>query len=376
VLLLGAAGAASGKSSGRNCSGALPPGPTSLPGAVVVTTDCGLFRLGTDGSVTYEGRWKSPVPPAARAYWMDLTWYGIERGHIVIGRGTKRLWRSHDTYPGGRRVDVQGIALGRRELAFTLCRGRQYLLFVARFGGREHLVATGEWPLAFAGGRLVTWRERGKDLLLRTDRTVRFLAHAIEPQVDRKSRMVVFRSKRWLFAFDAVRVRALASLPKLGVTGVPAVEPLGKLVAVHDRRRLVVLDYDGHVLASTAVPRHRGFADAVSSSLVANEDGTAVAYTATHYGSGSHENVYVLRAGEKKARALFSESLDGLDAGGCGRGAWVAWQGPWLLYANTQQRAAVVDSSAKIPAIELGDVIAKLPGIRTDGEGSFDVEWA
>ena len=44
---------------------------------------------------------------------MDLSWYGIAHRHLLIGRGMKRLWRSHDAYPGGKRVDVNGIALSR-----------------------------------------------------------------------------------------------------------------------------------------------------------------------------------------------------------------------------------------------------------------------
>ncbi len=312
---------------------------------------------------------------------MDLTWYGLVRRHLLIGRGMKRLWRSHDAYPGPRSGDVGAIALGRHALAFNFSEGRKSRLFLAPYGGRELVIAAGEIPLEFTGsGALVTWRERGGALFLRSEngRLIRRLAvRAIEPQVERESRMVLFRSAGHLFAFDGVRVRSLGALDKLGVTGVPVVEPLGRLIAVHDRRRLVVVDYEGRVFASTPVPRKRGFADGVSSPVIANADGTSVAYTATHYGSGSHETVYLLRAGERKARPLFSESLDGLDvAGGCGRGAWVAWQGQWLLYANAEQRAAVIDSSGQAQAVELGDVIAKLPGIRTDGEGAFDVAWA
>lgn len=345
-----------------------------------MTTDCGRFRLEPDGSVVYAGRWKSPVPAVARGYWMDLTWYGRSHGHLLIGRGMERLWRSHGTYPGIRSGDVGAVALGRRALAFNFYEGRKSRLFLARYGGRERATAAGEIPLEFTGsGALVTWRERGGALFLRSEsgRFLRRLARrAIEPQVDRESRTVIYRFEGRLFAFDGVRARSLGSLHKLGVTGVPVVEPLGRLIAVHDRRRLVVLDYQGRVFASTPVPRKSGFADGVSSSVVANAEGSAVAYTATHYGSGSHETVYVLRAGERIARPLFSEGLDGLDAGGCGGTAWLAWQRGWLLYANAQQRASVVDSSGQAPAVELGDVVAQLPGIRTDGEGVFDVAWS
>lgn len=372
ALLVAAAGAASGKSSGRNCSGALPQGPPSLPAAVVVTTDCGLFRLGTDGSVNYAGRWKSPVPRVARAYWpLDLKWYGLDHGHVLIGRGMKQLWRSHDAYPGGRRLDVEGVALGRHKLAFTLYRRRRSTLFVARFGGREHRVADGEWPLAFTHSGLVTFR--GKTLFLRTDRTVRVLAHAIEPQVDPESRMVVFRSQGELFAFDGVRLRDLISLRAQGVTGPPVVEPLGRMVAAHDRHQLLVVDYDGRLVASTALPKSRHQADGVSSPVVANADGTAVAFTVTS-GNLGRETVYLLAAGAHRARALHTERFVG--GGGCGAGAWLTWRGRWLLYANAGQQAAVVDSSGQAPAVELSDVIAKVPGLQAGGEGMFNVDWS
>jgi hypothetical protein len=371
ALLLAAA--SSGKSANGNCSGVLPQGRAGLPAAVVVTTDCGRFRLEPDGSVTYAGKWKSPVPSVARAYWMDFTWYGVAQGHLLIGRGMKRLWRSHNTYRGGRRVDVGGIAIGRRGLAFSLLRGGQSLLFVARYGGREHQVASGEWPLTFAGDRLVTWRQHDKTLLLRKGGAARVLAHAIDPQLDRESRMVVFRSNGKLFAFDGARVRNLASLRQLRVTGVPTVDPLGRLVAVHDRKRLVVVGYDGRLFATATLPRSRRLADGVSGAVVANAESSSVAYTATS-GNRLRETVYLLARGARKAVPLHGEKLAGEN--GCGAGAWLAWRGRWLLYANGAQQAAVLDSGGKVPARSLGDVIAQLPGIRHDGEGAFNVEWA
>jgi len=181
-----------------------------------------------------------------------------------------------------------------------------------------------------------------------------------------------FRSGRELFAFDGVCVRQLASLPRLGLKGVPTVEPLGRLVALHDRHRLVVVDYDGRVVASTVLPRSRHRVDGVSSPVAASVDGTAVAFTVTS-GNLLRETVYLLAAGSHRARALHSEKFVG--GGGCGAGAWLAWRGPWLLYANAGQQAAVVDSSGQAPALELGDVIATLPGLQANGEGMFNVDW-
>jgi hypothetical protein len=322
--------------------------------------------------VTYAGKWRSPVLQVARGYWPDtLAWYGLAHGHVLIGRGMKQLWRSHDTYTHGRYLDIGAVVLGRRRVAFSYYQGRQSNVLVARFGGAEHLVARGEAPLAFSSGRLVTWRNRDKALLLRRERTARFLAHAIEPQVDHESRMVVFRSNGELYAFYGERIMALISLSKHGVTDPPTVEPLGRWVGVHDRRRLLVVGYDGRLFASTAVPR-RG----IASPVAPDPSGTAVAFTATRSVSDKGDTVYLLRAGEKKATPIFTESLAPNGAGGCGASDWLAWQGRWVLFADAEQRAAVVDTSGHAAPVELGDVIAELPGIGFDGEGSFDVAWA
>ena len=375
ALLLAATGAASGKSSGRNCSRNLPQAPPGLPATVVVTTDCGLFRLGTNGSVTYAGKWKSPVPPVARGYWMDLAWYGLDHGHVLIGQGMKRLWRSHDTYTRGRYLNIGSVVVGRGRLAFSYYQGRQSRVLVARYGHAEHLVAQGEAPFVFTGaGDLVTWQERGHALVLREanggERTL--APHAVDPQVDRANRIVFFRSARQLYEFDGNSVRRLASLPRLGLTGVPTVEPLGRLVAVHDRHRLVVVDHAGRPVASTVLPRSRHRADGVTSPVATNAGGTAVAFTVTS-ANRLRETVYLLARGTRRARALHSEKFVG---GGCGAGAWLAWQGRWLLYANAGQQAAVVDSSSRSPGVELTDVIAKLPGLQANGEGMFNVDWA
>jgi hypothetical protein len=328
--------------------------------------------------VVFAGKWKSPVPPVARGYWpQDLAWYGLAHGHVLIGRGMKQLWRSHDTYIRGRYIDIGAVVLGRGVLAFSYYVGRQSRVLTARYGGRERLVARGEVPLLFAGsGRLVTWRDRGGALVLRGagGEPLRTLAtKAADPQVDRANRVLFFRSAGQLFAFDGVRVRPLAPLRELGMTGVPTVEPLGGLVAVHDRRRLVVMGYEGRRFASVSLPRSRHRADGVSSPVASNGARTAVAFSVTS-GNRLRETVYLLVKGNSRAEPLFAEKLVG--GNGCGGSDWLAWQGKWLLYANGGQQAAVIDSSGQAPAIDLSKVIAQLPGIRTDGEGAFNVEWA
>jgi hypothetical protein len=317
------------------------------------------------------------VPPVARGYWMDFSWFGLERRHIVIGRAMERLWRSHDAYRGTHAADVGRIALGQSGLAFSYYGARRAGLYVARYDGPEHRVARGEWPVAFTSGKLVTQANHGEVVLRNLDgRRLRVLArHVGDVQVDSKTRIVFFRARGRLFAYDGVRVSELASLRELGLTAkFPVMEPLGQLVALHDRRHLVVLDLDGNVVARTLLPRWKTRADGLSSAVVANEAATVVAFTATSgntaYGSRGRETVYLLRAGEHRARAVLSERLDFKV---CERMADLSWRGRYLLYSNTELRAAVVDASGRAAPVELGSAIARLPGLKRNGR--FDVAW-
>jgi hypothetical protein len=165
-------------------------------------------------------------------------------------------------------------------------------------------------------------------------------------------------------------VRELADRYKLGVRGMPVVEPLGRFVSIHDTRRLVLVDYGGRVIASAPVPRRRSRADGVSSSVVSNGARTAVAFTATHRSRRS-ESVYVLEAGARRIRRLFTTNTDFT---GCGYSASVEWHGRWLLYSNTEPRAVLVDTTARSAHVDLGGVIARLPG--AERNGLFDIAWA
>jgi hypothetical protein len=296
---------------------------------------------------------------------MDLTWYRFSRHHLLIGRGMRQLWRSHGTYSSRYPYYIGRVVLGPGKLAFSYS-GR---LYVARYGGREHVVARGENPVAFLSGRLLTWRTRGWALVLRgVGRVV--VPHAVDAQWDREGGMVVFRTGRRLRAFDGYKVRELGNRYALGVRGNPVVELLGGLVSIHDTRRLVVLNYDGRVVASAPLPARPRRGDGVSSAVVANAHRSAFAFTATQghtaYGSRGSETVYVLAAGGRAVKAVFSEKLKFNE---CERAAWLAWKGPWLLYASSEQRAAVVD-----PRVELTGVIARLPGVERNGQ--FDISWA
>jgi hypothetical protein len=381
VLLAVAAGSEPGRAVDGGCAPALPREPAGLPAPVLVTTGCGRFRLEPNGGVVYEGPGTSPVPPEALSYWMDFTWFGVANDHLLVGRGLSRLWRSHDTYPGTYPGDVGAVALGRTGLALSYVKSRRSSLYLAGYGEAERVIARGETPVTFTGsGDLVTWRARGKALLLRDGSghfERRLAVRAMDPQVDRESGMVLFRVRNRLVVFDGLSVRDLVTFRKLGLRGFPTVEALGSFVAVHDQRRLVVLGYNGRLIASTALPRRTKRADGVSGSVVLNTAGTAVAFPVTRgntaTGSRGRETVYVLAAGERRARPLFSAQLDFKE---CERIAWLAWRGRWLLYANTEQQGVVIDSFMEMPPIELGNVIAELPGFSTDETRIFDIAWA
>src|SRR5439155_2379381 len=260
---------------------------------------------------------------------------------------------------------IGSVALGAHELAFNYARR----LYVAPYRGRERLVARGEMPVAFFAGQLLSWRLHGFALVLRGSGTV-VVRHAVEPLWDRAAGMVVFRTGRRLRAFDGRKVRELANRYELGVKGTPVVEPQRRFVALRDTRRLVLVGYDGRVVASAQLPKRRSRLDGVSSSVVSNAAGTAVAFTATHRVRGT-ETVYLLTAGAHKVRPLFSTHSD---FSGCGYMASLAWHSRWLLYSGTPPRAMVVDSNRQAAAVELAGVIARIPGVQRDG--LFNIAWA
>lgn len=364
ALLLAAAVATGGQAhgGGGRCAQALPHAPV-VPAPIVVTTRCGRFRIQPDGDVVYKGSRTLPVPKGSN-YFMDLTWWRFSSHHLLIGRGLKQLWRSQHA-----RYSAKGwlgrIVLGGRELSFSY--GQR--LYVAPYGGPERVLARGEDPVAFLSGTLLTWRARGWALVLRGSGRV-VVPHAYDPEWDRASGMVVFRTGRRLRAFDGVRVRELANRYKLGVRGTPVVELLGGSVSIHDTRRIAVVDYEGRLLASMHLPKRQSRLDGVSSSVVSNRSGTAFAFTAAHRARGV-DTVYVLRSGTTRALPRFDAPTD---FSGCGYMASLAWHGRWLLYSNGEPGAAVVDSTGLAHAVGLTRAIARLPGVSRNGP--FDIAWA
>src|SRR5207302_41252 len=76
----------------------------------------------------------------------------------------------------------------------------------------------------------------------------------------------------------------IASLSQLGLSAGRALQlqPLGRLIALQDGHRLVVLRGDGTVFASTSLPHGQTRRDGISSQASAAPDARAFAFAATH----------------------------------------------------------------------------------------------
>jgi hypothetical protein len=356
-----------------SCASRIATRTAPLPAPIVVTTDCGRFRFGLGGHVSFRRGFALPVPAGA-SYFMDLTWYRIDRGRLTIGHGKRTLWRSRGRFE--RYVGMGAVASSRTAVAYAVFHGRRQLLFVATLGRPERLVGRGEWPLGFTrAGRLVT--QRGSTLLLRGGpdwRARKLVGGAGDVVFDHGTHGVYFLTRGRLMRFDGKRVRPLARLAALRIGRRPEIEPLGRLVGVHDQRRLIVLRDDGRVFASTWLPRPLARIDSVSSALVADADADAVAFTATRgntaSGSRGSEVVYVLRPRATAARSVYRERLS---FAVCERAADLSWRGPWLLYSASEGHVALIDTHREA-GIDLSATVARLPGMNGD-QGRFDVSW-
>jgi hypothetical protein len=367
-LLLGRADAAT------RCGGRLPRAPAGLPAPLTITTHCGSFRIGRDGRITRSAK-RSPVPPGAAAWYpTDDSWYALEQGHLVIGRRHQRLWRSHGRF--AHSYQVGALTIGTHALAFSY--GDSSRLFVAGLGSAEREVADREYPLGWTrAGDLFTHTSGGGKLRLRHasgDLAGTFPGKILTYTFDRANGEVVFVRNGRVLRTDGAGPVGFATLARLGLSRRPELDPLGRLLALRDQRRIVVLRRDGSLFASTALPRRGSRVDGVSSALVAAPDGRSVAFAVTRgntaYGSRGAETIYLLRAGTRRAEAVHRQRLRFAI---CERGAALAWRGRWLLYSASEGNVVVLDGAGRRRARNLTRTVLSLPGTR-GGEGHANVE--
>ena len=378
LLALGlCAPAAGGASAAGRCGGRLPRAPSGLPAPVVITTECGRFRIGRDGRITRSPN-RLPVPRGAAWYPADGAWYKLEHGHLVVGRRHQRLWRSQRRFAPA--YDVGALTIGPHALAFSY--GNPARLFVAGLGSAEREVADREYPLGWTrGGDLFTHTSGGGKLRLRHaggDLAATVPGKVLDYTFDRANGEVVFvRNGRTLRTDGSAPIR-LADLTRLKLSRRPEIDPLGRLLALRDQRRIVVLRRDGSLFASARIPRRRSRVDGISSALVASPDGRSVAFTATRgntaYGSRGTETIYVLRAGARRAARLHTERLRFAI---CERGADLAWHGRWLLYAAAEGNVVLVDTREPGRTLDLTRTVLRLPGVHgSEGHANAEASWS
>jgi len=361
-----------------SCRHAVAAAPSGLPGAVVVTTSCGRYEVSAS-RVRYLGSRRLPVP-AGSSWFMDLTWYRIEHGHLLIGRSHRSLWRSEGRFAAVRGESVGAVTLSSSRVAFSFFTGRTPTLYLSRLDGAEELVTRGETPLGWTGaGSLVTLSMRGSVLRVRSPdgRLQRTLAGSVYNfAFDRAHGALVYVANGTLERFDGDRVKVLARLPELHLGGRPSLTPLPSVLVISGRRRLIVLRPDGSLLSSTRLRRPRAHADWAPGALAADGNGD-VAFTATRgntaYGSSGTESVYLLTAGATTARAIYREHVD---FAVCERAAELAWRGDWLLYSASEGYAAAIDTVQPSRSVELSGLVRRLPGMTGGGDDEFDAAWA
>ena len=195
---------------------------------------------------------------------------------------------------------------------------------------------------------------------------------------DRVNGEVVFARNGRILRTDGSAAVRLANLARLKLASRPELYPLGRLLALRDRKRVVVLRRDGSVFASTALPRRRSRADGISSALSASPDGRSVAFTIargnTAYGSRGTESVYLLRSGLRRAVSLHTVRLR---FAVCERGADLLWNGRWLLYGASEGNVLLVDSRGRRRALDLTRTVLRLPGSHGgEGHANVTVSWS
>ncbi len=310
----------------------------------------------------------------------------VQRGpRLAVLRDRREVWRS----VGRFRAAGVFATLGRGAVAFSYedyRRGRaSERLYVARLGARERAVATEERPLGWTrDGRLLTWRFRHGSfgLYLRSadgSLRARIGARLRELRFQPANRTLLALTRSGMLERYHGRWQRLADLRALGFGRRVSFEPLADgLVGVLEGTDVAVLRRDGSLFASARFrPRRQPFSVAGQSGLVASTTGTAVAFAVTsrnrRNGGSGREAVYVLRAGDRKARELYSGRLQFAI---CERWTSLAWHGDWLLYAATEGTTVALNSRTPTRRIDLTKLTSQLAPTDTEGKTDAQLQWA
>jgi hypothetical protein len=355
------------------------PDSIRLPAALIASTGRGEFAIQRDGRIGRLSRGTHSVPGGG-SWSADGLWIKSVHGHVAVGRWHRTLWSSVRRIPHAS--DVGDVVLDRRALAFAVYwpRGDTPRLYVARLGGREHLVARNEFPWGWTTGGLYVGRADGP-VLFRSATRVQPIAgtNVRTATYAPATHSLYFVTGDRLARARGNRVVPVADLADFGLRSSRnlQLQRLGRLVVLQSKRRLVVLRPDGSLFASTSLPRWRRGWPWITGEPTAGPIGVAFAVLHAKTPSSSAiwqrgvETVYVLRPGARAATPIFRERLK---YNVCGHGAELAWHGRWLLYSTDEGPAAAIDVANR-RTIELTSLVRRLPGFRGDDYGPFSVAW-
>jgi hypothetical protein len=357
LLLLLASSIATAAPENGPCRLSSMHGP-SVPAPIVLRTTCGGFRLAPDGTITrLPPRWFAlRAGGTGRRYGADLRIERPSSGHIVLLRQGRVVWRSREAY----RNDGGDHAFGPGAFAFASYRRG---IFVTDLEGPERMImgGVGLFPLSFlADGTLLVTR-RGTIAVVSQDGLV--------------LRRFRYRGKNG-FAFDQ-RTESLFFVTPRGLlvratgTSLDVVRPLHGLdgwISLLGRDRLVFYDSkvvtvtrrDGRVVARAGWGRSARWS--LDSGVSRSPDGQTFAFRLTKGSragrTGGAAVVYLLRAGEERAHALYRHRLGD---SGCAVGASLAWHRRSLLYSSTDGHIALLDTSrARVQTLtELAHVLTR-----------------
>lgn len=298
-----------------------------------------------------------PFPERSACCAAPGVWFEISHKHLLVGRGPRPFWRSHNEY--ARAFDLGAVRFGAQTITFTYGSS----LYLAPVGGAERVIGRSEVPLGFTAGGFYTYQwNQDLRLLSNTGKLVATLGRPL----GRSTYMVTngalyFMTNRDLVAAHGAAVTRLATWPALKLNPRSTwFQTVGSLIELEGARRLVLLRDDGSLFASTPLPRVHGHTQSLEGLIAPSPQLDAVAFAADSApGRSGTETVYLLKAGASAAVPIHTERLTSQS---CGQWAALAWHGEWLLYTNNAGTLDVIDTRGARRAINLAHLLGRLPG--------------
>jgi hypothetical protein len=361
IGLLAAITLALGTAHANPCDAGLPRGP-AVAAPMLLSTDCGWFRLETDGAVSrlpvdWYATHKQTVPP-------HYTIARTRTGRYLVQWKGRTVWRSAGLYFN----EAGDFAFGPRSFVFASY-GRRGV-FLTDLRGPERLVlrGRGKFPLGFTRkGELIVVARRMIFVLSPAGKVVRRFdfrpssSYAFDPE----SETIYFVSPGGMLSVahgsEVRRIRKIRQRGWINVLG-------RRLLTFTDAHRLAVLRrQDGALVADTSWGG--GLLDA---GVDVSDDGRLFAFRVTP-ARGGQASVYVLRAGEHRAQPVYRHHFKQV---GCGFAVTFDWHGSSLLYRSDAgggvSRAALLSSEGK--STPLTPLLGALPRISPATPGN--VFWA